>query len=161
MPPLARRLSPPSANPQLQSTSQVLQTAHDLLAACPTSLYLIHTQPHAHASDLRDAQTGRCLAPSLCGSAGAPAAASSFGVAEMVGGDVSVAALQEYIEVACTRAGREHSVAVTQLDALPREGEERKAAMLKAGMCCVSLPFLISLFSLHTLLRGGDGDQAI
>lgn len=125
----------------------MLRAAHDLLASCPTSLYLIHTQPNAHASDLRDPQTGRCAAPSLCAAA-APAGGrrgvvqTTFGVAEVVGDVISAAELREYIEVACARAGREHSVAITQLDALPREDEERRDAVLRAGMfffscrCC-------------------------
>lgn len=144
--PNANRLAVPSPNAQLQSTSQVLRAAHDLLASCPTSLYLIHTQPNAHASDLRDPQTGRCAAPSLC--APRPAGGTvqtTFGVAEVVGGEISAAELREYIDAACARAGREHSVAVTQLDALPREAGERRDAMRKAGMFSSSSFVLVSL----------------
>lgn len=116
------RLSLPSSNAQLQSSSAVLQTTHELLASCPTSLYLIYTQPNAHASDLRDPQTGKCLAPSLCAHLpSAPQIKTSFGVAEVIGAEISAADLQAYIETACAaQAGRESpSIAVTQLDALP------------------------------------------
>lgn len=127
----SHRLDIPSPNTQLQSTEKVLQTAHDLLASCPTSVYLIHTQPNAHASDLRDPQTGRCSAPHLCGG---DARQTAYGVAEVVGGEMSAAELSEYIETACAKAGREHSVSVTQLEALPREGAERGIVMQRAGM---------------------------
>lgn len=127
-------LSLPAANPQLQSTSSVLATAHDLLASCPTAAYTILTHPNAHAADLRDPVTGACVATSLCGGANGTSFPSSvqarFGVAQVVGAQVIGAqALKAYIEKAC--AGAE--VQLSQMDALPTMAG-RRAAMDKAGM---------------------------
>ncbi|KAF3760271.1 BIG1-domain-containing protein [Cryphonectria parasitica EP155] len=124
------KLSVPSEPSQLQSTASVLSTAHALLSTCPTSLYLLLTHPNAHASDLRDPATGACLALNLCGRTSAvvnssKVATSHYGVAEVVGPEISATDLQAYIEGACSEQGKGDlaAVVVKQLDGLPLHDE--------------------------------------
>src|SRR4051794_4358390 len=42
-----------SANRQLQTSADVLETSKSLLSACPSERYVVVTQPGAHASDMR------------------------------------------------------------------------------------------------------------
>lgn len=125
-----RRLPLPETNPQLRSTSQILQATQALLAGCPTSRYVLVAQPNLHASDLRDAHTGHCLVPTLCGRSSSSSSSSSrFDVAEVVGPDLSAAELRASIGAACAARGKAGVVVDHQLDALPPATQGRREAV--------------------------------
>lgn len=118
---------------QIQSTSDVIELARQLLSSCPTTDYLLLAQPNAHAADIRDPVTGTCHATSLCTNKVAPAA-SQFGVAEMVGPAISPEELRAVIEDACQAKSKGVRVANIALEALPTESGVREEVMRKTGM---------------------------
>lgn len=129
---LRTRFSPPSDPPQLQSTASVLATAQSLLSSCPTNLYLIFTHPNVHASDVRDPKSGSCWENHICAPHRYDNATKDwqpitglYGVAEVVGPEISAPDLQSYIEDACAKKQKNGgsddgaTVLLTQLDPLP------------------------------------------
>lgn len=128
------RLPLPASNPQLRSTSQILETTQSLLASCPTSRYVLIAQPNLHASDLRDAHTGKCLAPNLCAHSTSSRVRGRFDVAEVVGRDMGVEELRTSIDAACEAQGKAAKVVDFKLDELPASssGEPRRSAAMAA-----------------------------
>ncbi|KAK4250317.1 BIG/ATPase V1 complex, subunit S1 [Corynascus novoguineensis] len=122
------KLSTPSSTPQLQTASQVFTTAKSLLSSCPTSRYVLISQPNLHAADIRDGSgidSNSCRMPSLCRAAESGNKKSSWDVAEVIG-QLSGKALEEYINGACEGRNEEVSVQRFELRHLP-------AASAKAG----------------------------
>lgn len=94
---------------------------------------MLIAQPNLHASDLRDANTGKCLASNLCAKSAAAGVQSRFDVAEVVGRDMSVEDFRGYIEAACTEQGKTGwSVVDFKLDALPIDSREGRTQVMAA-----------------------------
>ncbi|KAG8158778.1 hypothetical protein KVR01_011221 [Diaporthe batatas] len=123
---------PAGETSQLQSTSRALHTTHDILASCPTSRYVLISQPGVHASDLRNPQSGVCHSANLCAAAGEKAVQGRYDVAEVVGDDISVDGLSSYIKAACAEQGRKEGLVVEEhrLEALPAQKGEARATKL-------------------------------
>lgn len=118
---------------QLQSTTRALHTTHDILASCPTSRYVLISQPNVHASDLRNPQSGVCHSANLCAAVDDRAVRGRFDVAEVVGDDdISTDALSSYIKAACAEQGKTEGLAVEEhrLEALPAQKGEARATKL-------------------------------
>ncbi len=147
-PPPNRLAAPFPAPANLQTATDVLTTAQSLLASCPTTRYILVSQPNLHAADIRDA-TGSCrLTPNLChavrGLGGADSEGAGGGgghvwsVAEVVG-QVSGRPLREFVEGACRREGVEAVVERVELRHLPAvgSGEEGRGEVVgDNGMLC-------------------------
>ncbi|KAL2025014.1 hypothetical protein VTK56DRAFT_16 [Thermocarpiscus australiensis] len=153
--------------PQLQTSAQVLASAKRLLASCPTSRYVLVSQPNVHAADIRvhthddddDSDGGgrsRCPMPSLCRAVSSSGSGSVFAVAEVVG-QVSGRPLAEYVAAVCAEMGKEVRVDRVELKHLPspsvREGKERRDVLedndLELGRLLETLggDFTVVLFS--------------
>lgn len=141
----ATRLSVPAGETsQLQSTSRALHTTHDILASCPTSRYVLISQPNVHASDLRNPQSGVCHSANLCTAVDEKAVQSRYDVAEVVGDDISVDGLSSYIKAACAEQGKKEGLVVEEhrLEALPaQKGEARATKLAENG----AYPFSFSI----------------
>lgn len=119
---------PAGETSQLQSTSRALHTTHDILASCPTSRYILISQPNVHASDLRNSESGVCHSANLCSAVDEKAVQGRYDVAEVIGDDISLDGLSNYIKAACAEQGKKDGLAVEEhrLEALPaRKGEAR------------------------------------
>jgi hypothetical protein len=117
--------APSPAQQQLQTSSQVLAAAKALLASCPTSRYILVSQPNLHAADLRDNEGDGCRLPNLCRAVRQLGAAKSWSVAEVIG-QVSGRPLEEYIAETCAQArggAGEVKVERVELRHLPAVGE--------------------------------------
>ncbi|KAJ9142682.1 BIG1-domain-containing protein [Pleurostoma richardsiae] len=119
--------TPSSSKSQLQTGAQVRAAAEAVLRGCPTSRYVLVSQPNAHASDLRN-PSGKCLAPNLCRAISDKAVRGQFSVAEVLGDDLSMDALSAYIKGACLEAGRDVKVEEHSLPALPAGKTKRESA---------------------------------
>ena len=104
---------------QLQTEARVLATAKDLLASCPTSKYLVASQPNVHASDLFS--TSGCEAHRLRRAAAASSVHGRFAVSEVVSQqhNMSVADFAAHIKTACATAGVDADIKELALPALP------------------------------------------
>ncbi|EPE05397.1 er protein big1 [Ophiostoma piceae UAMH 11346] len=104
---------------QLQTEARVLATAKDLLASCPTSKYLVASQPGVHASDLFS--TSGCEAHRLRRAAAASSVHGRFAVSEVVSQqhNMSVADFAAHIKAACATAGVDADIKELALPALP------------------------------------------
>lgn len=131
------RLPLPASNPQLRSTSQILETTQSLLASCPTSRYVLIAQPNLHASDLRDAHTGHCLAPHLCAHASSSRVRGRFDVAEVVGRDMGVEELRTSIDAACEVQGKTVQVVDFKMDELPAASASLSGAPRSAAVAAM------------------------
>ncbi|KAK0636289.1 BIG/ATPase V1 complex, subunit S1 [Bombardia bombarda] len=101
-------LPSPPTDAQLQTSSQVLAAAKQLLASCPTERYVLVSEPNVHAADIRDGAAGansRCQMPSLCRAVASEATRGRFSVAEVIG-QVSSGPLKEYVQEACAKKGK-------------------------------------------------------
>lgn len=127
------RLSIPAGETsQLQSTSRALHTTHDILASCPTSRYVLISQPNAHASDLRNPQSGVCHSVNLCSAVDGKAVQGRYDVAEVIGDDISLDGLSSYIKATCAEQGKKDGLTVERhrLEALPSQKGEARAIKL-------------------------------
>lgn len=121
---------------QLQSTSRALHTTHDILASCPTSRYVLISQPNVHASDLRNPHSGVCHSANLCSAVEGKAVQGRYDVAEVVGDDISLDGLSSYIKAACAEQGKTDGLRVEEhrLQALPvQKGETRATKLAENG----------------------------
>ncbi|KAK7708578.1 hypothetical protein SLS64_006680 [Diaporthe eres] len=119
---------PAGETSQLQSTSRALHTTHDILASCPTSRYVLISQPNVHASDLRNPESGVCHSANLCSAVDEKAVQGRYDVAEVIGDDINLDGLSNYIKAACAEQGKKDGLTVEEhrLEALPaRKGEAR------------------------------------
>ncbi|KAL2176363.1 BIG/ATPase V1 complex, subunit S1 [Thermothelomyces heterothallicus CBS 202.75] len=110
------KLRTPSSTPQLQTASQVFTTAKSLLSSCPSSRYVLVSQPNLHAADIRDGSSGgsrSCRLPNLCRAVESDENNSNWDVAEVIG-QLSGKALEEYINDACE--GRKQDVSVQRFE---------------------------------------------
>lgn len=127
------RLSIPAGETsQLQTTSRALHTTHDILASCPTSRYVLISQPNAHASDLRNPQSGVCHSANLCSAVDEKAVQGRYDVAEVIGDDISLDGLSSYIKATCAEQGKKDGLTVEEhrLEALPAQKGEARAIKL-------------------------------
>ncbi|KAI1355056.1 ER protein BIG1 [Xylaria sp. FL0043] len=88
------KLSKPTSQDQLQSSSQVLESTKQLLSSCPTNRYLFVSQPNLNAAHLSSTAAVPKLSESL------NHAASSYSVAEMAG-EFDVKSIAAYIQEKC------------------------------------------------------------
>ncbi|KAI3391695.1 hypothetical protein diail_6940 [Diaporthe ilicicola] len=127
------KLSIPSGETsQLQSTARALHTTHDILASCPTSRYVLISQPNVHASDLRNPQSGVCHSANLCSAVDGKAVQGRYDVAEVVGDDISLDGLSSYIKAACAEQGKTAGLKIEEhrLETLPAQKGEARATKL-------------------------------
>ncbi|KAK4105115.1 BIG1-domain-containing protein [Parathielavia hyrcaniae] len=124
------KLPPPPATAQLQTSTQVLETAKSLLAACPTRRYILVSQPNLHAADLgADRDDDDCRMPNLCRAVRGMDRAHSWSVAEVIG-QVSGKPLGEYITSACGDKVVVERVELAHLPAISEGGEKRREEVL-------------------------------
>ncbi|KAL2129372.1 hypothetical protein VTI74DRAFT_7890 [Chaetomium olivicolor] len=122
----------PSSTTQLQTASQVLTNLKSLLASCPTSRYILVSQPNMHASDLRDELDGhKCHMPNLCAVQQQPGSdgnrkTTGWAVAEVVG-QVSGRPIEAYVKQVCGEKGREARIERVELRHLPAVSEKGSA----------------------------------
>ncbi|KKY34410.1 putative er protein big1 [Diaporthe ampelina] len=128
----SKLLIPAGETSQLQSTSRALHTTHDILASCPTSRYVLISQPNVHASDLRNPHSGVCHSANLCSAVDGQAVRGRYDVAEVIGDDISLDGLSNYIQAACAEQGKKDGLAVEghRLEALPAQKGEARATKL-------------------------------
>ena len=157
----AIRLSIPAGETsQIQSTSRALHTTHDILASCPTSRYVLISQPNVHASDLRNPQSGVCHSANLCSAVDDKAVQGRYDVAEVVGDDISLDGLGNYIKAACAEQGKKEGLTVEEhrLEALPAQrGEARATKLAENGVH----PLSISAYGLRTRMTDRKADVEI
>ncbi|AEO62905.1 uncharacterized protein THITE_2107704 [Thermothielavioides terrestris NRRL 8126] len=125
------KLPPAPSDAQLQTSSQVLAAAKSLLASCPTTRYILVSQPNMHAADFRatdssNSGTGNsCRMPNLCRAVRAAGENASWSVAEVIG-QVSGRPLAEYVAQACEARGVEAKLDKIELKHLPAAAEGTK-----------------------------------
>ena len=113
---------------QLQTSRQVLESAKEILASCPTSRYVVVSQPNLHASDLRS--SSGCLAPNLCRARDSKKIRGHFSVAEVIG-DLATEDISNYIKSVCEEKGRDVRVEEHQLSPLPGgTGTSKRSAVM-------------------------------
>ncbi|TGJ86156.1 hypothetical protein E0Z10_g2573 [Xylaria hypoxylon] len=88
------KLSKPTSQDQLQSSSKVLESTKQLLSSCPTNRYLFISQPNLNAGHL----SSKAAVPKLSDTLSH--AASSYSVAE-VAGELDVRSIAAYIRETC------------------------------------------------------------
>ncbi|KAI1824642.1 ER protein BIG1 [Xylaria intraflava] len=88
------KLSKPTSQDQLQSSSRILESTKQLLSSCPTNHYLLVSQPNLNAGHLSSKASVPRLSSSL------DHAASSYSVAE-VGGELDVRSIAAYLRETC------------------------------------------------------------
>ncbi|RYP88478.1 hypothetical protein DL770_004642 [Monosporascus sp. CRB-9-2] len=101
------KLPEPASLEQLQSSSQVMESAKDLLKSCPTTRYLVVSQPNLNAAHLAAGQAVPNLYQSLQN------AESRLSIAEVVG-HLDVKELSDYIRESCD--GKSASIDVLELE---------------------------------------------
>ncbi|KAL2163074.1 hypothetical protein VTH06DRAFT_6910 [Thermothelomyces fergusii] len=120
------KLAIPPSTPQLQTASRVFTTAKSLLSSCPSSRYLLISQPNLHAADIRDGRS--CRLPNLCRAVESDENNSNWDVAEVIG-QLSGKTLEEYIKGACEERKQAVRVQRFELKNLPaasaRDGEDK------------------------------------
>jgi hypothetical protein len=109
------------------------QLAQDLLANCPTSRYLIVSQPHVNVADLTTSW-GKCAVPNLYRAMGREAIQTTTSVAEVFG-TMSAQDLAGFVRTTCALAGKDVHVAQVVLPELPATSKGR--ALEHNGMRCV------------------------
>ncbi|KAK0727887.1 BIG/ATPase V1 complex, subunit S1 [Lasiosphaeria miniovina] len=115
---------------QIRTSSYVTSKAKELLASCPTSRYILVSQPNVHADDIHDAQSG-CTMPNLCRAVFSESTQSRFSVREVVGNILSQT-LADYITATCVEHGKQGKVEQVELPRLPstREKVDRAYALI-------------------------------
>ncbi|KAI0977342.1 ER protein BIG1 [Xylaria arbuscula] len=114
------KLSKPTSQDQLQSSSRVLESTKKLLSSCPTNRYLFISQPNLNAAHL----SSSAAVPKLSESLGN--AASSYSIAE-VAGELDVRSIAAYIQEACELP--RSSVSVVELLPVPSSAAESAQAL--------------------------------
>lgn len=117
---------------QLQSTARVLASARDILSTCPTSRYLLVSQPTVHANDLTG--PSGCQSPSLCRALEGKDIKGRFSVAEILGGDLAFGDFSKHIKDSCQSKGRVAKIEERLLPALPSEQPRRAEVLAENGM---------------------------
>ncbi|KAI1075228.1 ER protein BIG1 [Whalleya microplaca] len=110
------KLSTPASQEQLQSSSQALSSAKQLLSSCPTERYLVISQPNLNAAYLSSKDAVPKLRQSL------DKAASRFSVAE-VAGELDLKQIANYIREACE--GKNPSIDELDLAPIPSADSAR------------------------------------
>ncbi|KAF4983637.1 hypothetical protein FZEAL_989 [Fusarium zealandicum] len=87
----------------VQTRSQALQHAKELLSSCPTDHYILAPQEGVNAADLRLVKT----MPHLHNAMKDSKVQGKFIVPEVVGGSIDVEEIKEYIKKSCAKQGKE------------------------------------------------------
>lgn len=98
---------------------------------------MLISQPNVHASDLRNPQSGVCHSANLCAAVDEKAVQARYDVAEVIGDDISLDGLSNYIKAACAEQGRKEGLTVEEhrLEALPaQKGEARATKLAENGV---------------------------
>lgn len=120
---------------------------------------MLISQPNVHASDLRNPQSGVCHSANLCSAVDEKAVQGRYDVAEVVGDDISLDGLSNYIKAACAEQGKKDGLTVEEhrLEALPAQrGEARATKLAENGV--YSLP---SAYGLQTRVTDRKADVEI
>ncbi|KAI1818042.1 BIG1-domain-containing protein [Poronia punctata] len=88
------KLSEPTSQDQLQSSSRVVESTKQLLSSCPTAHYLFVSQPNLNAAHLSSA----AAVPKLSGSI--DRALSTYSIAE-VAGELDLVSIADYVRETC------------------------------------------------------------
>lgn len=93
---------------------------------------MLISQPNAHASDLRNPQSGVCHSANLCSAVDEKAVQGRYDVAEVIGDDISLDGLSSYIKATCAEQGKKDGLTVEEhrLEALPAQKGEARAIKL-------------------------------
>lgn len=93
---------------------------------------MLISQPNVHASDLRNPHSGVCHSANLCSAVDGQAVRGRYDVAEVIGDDISLDGLSNYIQAACAEQGKKDGLAVEghRLEALPAQKGEARATKL-------------------------------
>ncbi|RYO87326.1 hypothetical protein DL766_007666 [Monosporascus sp. MC13-8B] len=119
------KLPKPASLDQLQSSSQVMESAKHLLKSCPTTRYLVVSQPNLNAAHLAAGQAVPNLYQRL------EKAESRLSIAEVIG-DLDVKELSDYIRESCD--GKSATVDVFELG--PIATTQSATALKENGISC-------------------------
>ncbi|KAK5630732.1 hypothetical protein RRF57_006447 [Xylaria bambusicola] len=114
------KLSKPTSNDQLQSSSQALETTKQLLSSCPTNRYLFISQPNLNAAHLGSSAAVPKLTESISH------ATSSYSIAE-VAGEFDVRFIAAYIRETCELP--QSSINVVELLPVPSSAAGSEAVL--------------------------------
>lgn len=103
---------------QIQTSSQALESARDLLSTCPTDRYLLVSQPGVNAVELRG--PNGCAMPHLCRAVGDSRIQGKFIVSEVIG-ETTKSGLSDHIRTACS--GQNKDVAVDEIVLAPLKSD--------------------------------------
>ncbi|RYO92065.1 hypothetical protein DL764_008187 [Monosporascus ibericus] len=123
------KLPEPASLEQLQSSFQVMESAKDLLKSCPTTRYLVVSQPNLNAAHLAAGEAVPNLYQSL------ENAESRLSIAEVVG-HLDVKELSDYIRQSCDGKGASidvlelEPIATTQSAKTLKENDDQLAMVL-------------------------------
>lgn len=120
---------------------------------------MLISQPNVHASDLRNPQSGVCHSANLCSAVDEKAVQGRYDVAEVIGDDISLDGLSNYIKAACAEQGKKEGLTVEEhrLTALPAQrGEARATKLAENGV--YPLP---SAYGLQTRVTDRKADVEI
>lgn len=98
---------------------------------------MLISQPNVHASDLRNPQSGVCHSANLCAAVDEKSVQARYDVAEVIGDDISLDGLSNYIKAACAEQGRKEGLTVEEhrMEALPaQKGEARATKLAENGV---------------------------
>jgi hypothetical protein len=115
---ISRRFADAADPTAIQTNSQALKQAKNILSACPTDKYLIATQPGVSAADLRG--PAGCTMPNLCQAAEDPRVQGKLVISEVVG-EINSSELISYIESACAAKGKQVSIIELALGSTSRD----------------------------------------
>jgi hypothetical protein len=124
----------------IQTSSQALKQAKNILSTCATNRYLIATQPGVSAADLRG--PAGCTMPNLCQAAEDSRVQGKLVISEVVG-DISSSELTSYIESACAAKGKQVIITELALGSTSRDDHAESLAendlILKEGIETVTV----------------------
>jgi hypothetical protein len=115
-----------SSPQQLMTGTVATQLAQGLLADCPTSRYLIVSQPHINAADLTTSE-GACAVPNLYRAMGDSRLQTKVTVAEVFG-TLSAEDMVGYVKTTCALKNKEAEIKQLALPALPVKSREQVLA---------------------------------
>jgi hypothetical protein len=136
------RLSGSPKSDQLQSSDQVLSYAKEALSSCPTSRYVVVSQPNIHAADIRG--PSGCNMPRLCRAISSEKIRGRFSVAEVIG-QIDGKPLANHIRAACQAKGKQVTVSPISLEQLPSRMDQRRRSEFVADQGTRDVQLLLDI----------------
>ncbi|KAK3327501.1 BIG/ATPase V1 complex, subunit S1 [Cercophora scortea] len=124
-------LAPTPNDAQLQTSVQAIASAKEALSSCPTTRYIIVSQPNVHAADLRDSSGAGCNMHNLCRAIASDSVKGRFSVAEVIG-QISSEPMKQFLTTNCKEKGKTAIIERVELRHLPPVKEESKRAEILA-----------------------------